>query len=41
MTTYIQSMKNKITFAAVSASEYIKLRATQFTTRAFQYIYDV
>ena len=41
MTTYITSMKNRITFAAVSTSGYTKLRVTQATTRAFELIYGV
>ena len=41
MTTYIPSMKNRITFAAVSASGYTQFRGTQSPTRAFEYIYGV
>ena len=41
MTTDIPSVKNRITFAAVSSSGYTKLRVTQSTTSTFEYIYGV
>ena len=41
MTTYIPSMKNRITFTALSTSGYTKLRVTQATACAFEYIYVV
>ena len=41
MTIYISSIKNGITFAAVSTSGFTKLHVIQTTTRAFEYIYGV
>ena len=38
MTTHIPSMKNRITFAVVSTLGYTKLRVTQFTIPAFEYM---